>query len=136
MKPRLFTADEANRLLPLVRSITRDAVHHYRLAKREIAVLERLKTAGSKTRTPSRETLRAQDTRIAGHLEILRELIEELEDLGCHLRDYERGVVDFPAASFDQEGFLLYCWTLGEERVAHWNSEHQRHAERRDLAAF
>lgn len=136
MNLRLFTAEEANRHLPLVRSITRDAVHHYHLAKREIAGLERLKAGGQAGRAPSRAALDTQDSLVALHLEILRGLIEELEGLGCHLRDYERGVVDFPAASVDSEGFLVYCWTLGEERVSHWHSEHEGHAERRQLAAF
>ena len=133
MDGKLFTLDEANRLLPLVRSITRDAVRRYRDAKRAILDLEGLKARVAARMPVDREELEAQDAAVANHLEELRRLVDELEALGCRLRDYERGVVDFPAATLGDEGFLVYCWALGEQSVRHWHSEQEGFEERRLL---
>jgi hypothetical protein len=133
MDGKLFSLDEANRLLPLVRSITRDAVRRYRDAKRAILDLEGLKARAAAKLPVRREEIEAQDAAVAAHLEQLRRLVDELEALGCRLRDYERGVVDFPAATIGDDGFLVYCWALGEESVRHWHSEEEGFDERRLL---
>ena len=134
MRGKLFTLPGANRALPLVRSITRDAVDSYRAAKQAIRAWEWLRA-----QAPSAETaalMAGHDRRIARHLEDLRRLTEELEFLGCHLRDFERGVVDFPAAAMGEDDFLFYCWSLGEDCVAHWRGEEEAYHERHlvDLA--
>lgn len=130
---RIFTLDEANRVLPLVRSITRDAVRRYRTIKNEIQALGRLKADRRAGSGVSLEEIRRLDGSIAAHLEELRRLIGELESLGCRLRDYERGVVDFPAASMDGERFLFYCWMRGETEVSHWHFEEEGFEKRRAL---
>ncbi|MHC4134506.1 MAG: DUF2203 family protein [Planctomycetota bacterium] len=128
MQARLFTLDEANRLLPLVRAIARDAVASYRAAKKAIHALQRSKAQPA---APTAEALRLEH-RIETHLEELRRLVAEIDDLGCRLRDYERGAVDFPAAVLDAQGlFVVYCWALGERRVAHWHSEDEGYESRR-----
>ena len=128
MPPALFTLDEANRLLPLVRVIVRDAVAAYQQAKRSIDALGWLRSQQA-----SAEDISRQDAVVAGHLEEVKRLVAELESLGCRLRDYDRGAVDFPAASLDTEGFVVYSWELGEDSVAYWRTEHERHQERRLL---
>ena len=131
MTGRLFTLEEANRALPLVRSITRDAVRRYAAAKREISAWEELRArAGG---APNDELAR-KDARIARHLEQLRRLTEELSALGCHLRDFERGVVDFPAACMAPGHFIFYCWELGDATVAHWRGEEEGIEERHLVA--
>jgi hypothetical protein len=128
MPARLFTLDEANRLLPLVRAIVRDAVAAYRGTKEAIQALQRLKTPPV---APSAERER-QERRIERHLEELRRLVAELEELGCRLRDYETGAVDFPAAALDAQGlFVVYCWAVGDDRVAHWHGEDEGYESRR-----
>jgi len=133
MPGKLFTLADANRLLPLVRSITRDAVARYRAAKEAIRALEILqRTADEAT---YRDAVDRQDAVIADHLDGLQRLVRELEDLGCRLRDYERGAVDFPAAALTGDGFVVYCWALGEDRVTHWHVEGEGFEERRLLPA-
>ncbi|MFQ5843906.1 MAG: DUF2203 domain-containing protein [Planctomycetota bacterium] len=134
MRERLFTLGEANRLLPLVRSITRDVVEHYGAVKAEIGALSELR-ARRRAGEPVDSALRAQDRRIERRLEGLRRLVDELESLGARLRDYERGVVDFPAAAFDGRHFTFYCWMLGEGAVDHWHLEAEGFGERRPVPA-
>ncbi len=132
MKGRLFTLSEANRVLPLVRSITRDAVRRYRAAKREIRAWEWLRSQGASAENEA--NMARRDGRIARNLEDLRRLTEELESLGCHLRDFEQGAVDFPAASLGDGHFIFYCWALGEERVLHWRGEEEAFEQRHLVA--
>ena len=132
MQGRLFTLEEANQVLPLVRAIARDAVRAYRGAKKEIRAWEFLRSQGPAA--PQAE-LDRRDARIGAQLERLRRLTDELEGLGAVLRDYERGVVDFPAASFADSGFVFYCWVLGEKAVSHWHAEDESYRERRGVGA-
>ncbi|MHC4338702.1 MAG: DUF2203 family protein [Planctomycetota bacterium] len=135
MDARLFTLDEANRMLPLVKSIVQDAVRQYRLAKEGIRAWERLRAQRKAGQPVGQEELDHRDRVIAGHLEALEGLNEELEGLGCRLRDFERGVVDFPAATVDDGGFVYFCWALGETRVAHYHSESEGFRDRRFVGA-
>ena len=131
MDANLFTLKEANRVLPLVCSITRDAVAAYQAAKEAIQQLDRLKSAPQAGLGPNDRAVSRAESHIQGHLAHLHRLTEELGQLGCRLRDYERGVVDFPAACLDAEGFTVYCWALGEAEVRHWHTEHEGFPERR-----
>lgn len=107
---RLFSVEHANRALPLLRRIVEDIV-------RENGEIARLQKRGEVfTRTPPDEALRKEYNR---RLETLRQLAEELADVGCELKDPERGLVDFPALHEGRP--ILLCWQLGEERVAHWH---------------
>lgn len=133
MQSRLFTLAEANRILPLVRSITGEAVACYRQAKESIAALEVLKAAPGSPRAG--EELDRRDAEVAHHLRQLQRLVGELEALGCRLRDYERGSVDFPAALVAEQGFVVWCWALGEPEVAHWHAEDEGYDARRALSA-
>ena len=132
MQAQLFTLDEANRLLPLVRVIASDAVASYHATKKAIRALQQLKAQPA---APTAEVARVEH-RIEAHLEELRRLVAEIDDLGCRLRDYERGAVDFPAAVLDAQGlFVVYCWAVGERRVAHWHSDEEGYESRRLVGA-
>lgn len=50
----------------------------------------------------------------------LAERTGELEALGVQLKDYERGLLDFP--SMREGRVVLLCWQLGEgDRIAWWH---------------
>lgn len=123
---KLFTLEEANQALPLVRAITIDAVECYRAAKLAIADLD------DRDATADRDV---HEQAVASRLERLRALLDELEELGCRLRDYERGIVDFPADFLGEHGFAVYCWALGEDEVLHWHEDHEGYLERRPVSA-
>lgn len=135
MNGKIFSLDDANRLLPLVRAVTRDAMRHYAAAKQAIDRLEALKRRRDAGSEDAARGLALQDDAIARHLRELRRLIDEVEALGCHLRDYERGIVDFPAACLDEGGFVYYCWSIGEDRVTHWHSDAEGFEARRLVGA-
>jgi len=94
----VFTVEEANRSLPLVRSIVTDVATLWR---------DLVKARGDYGNSSPE------------HDRILRELaehIQELHEIGCHLRDFEAGLVDFPAPTAHGDGALT--WRLGEAEVS------------------
>ncbi len=103
---RLFTPDEANETLPLVRRIVEDILATGKLAK-DIA---------EKHALASREVPEFDKA-----MKNLDELMKELEAIGCSFRDwnYEIGLVDFPAIIDGEE--VLLCWRSDEPRVMYYH---------------
>lgn len=48
----------------------------------------------------------------------LNELTAELDDLGVQIKDYSRGLIDFPAMR--ENRVVLLCWQLGEGDKIEW----------------
>jgi hypothetical protein len=123
--PVLFTVDRADRALVLVRRIVSDVVDGYR---RLMDLQEEIEIA----RADSAERQRAQEE--LAHLVIrLQTCLEELEDVGVELRDFSRGVVDFPCLIDGRVAYL--CWELGEPTVAYWHELGEGFAERQPVPA-
>lgn len=56
----------------------------------------------------------------------------ELNDLGIQLKDYARGLIDFP--SIREGRIVLLCWQLGEnERIEWWHEQDGGFAGRKPL---
>lgn len=110
----LFTVDSANRALVLVRKIVADVVEHYK-------ELMRLRTERAEQATlhEAEESLESMRVRIAEHIEKLGRLQAELDEIGCELKDWTTGLVDFPAWHEGRRVWL--CWRLGEPAVEHWH---------------
>ena len=108
-----FSLKEANGTLPLVSRIVGDIVRTTREIRRGEA--EAAELGGSRA-SPRVDALQA---RLDGLVEDLQEYVGELEGVGCELKDFERGLVDFPARLGNRT--VLLCWKLGEPQVLHWH---------------
>ena len=113
---KLFSVEEANALLPTVRRIVAGLARDYarvtaaREAAREAA--ERAKTFGGGFMPGGVLYVTA--------LTNLAERAGQLEALGIQLKDYERGLIDFPAMRDGR--VVLLCWQLGEgDRIEWWH---------------
>ncbi len=115
--PRAFTVEQANQSLPLVRRILRDVVTQYRLVER---IQKRRRRLACQQRLDELKAVEARGMEAARRLS---DLLGELASIGCEVRDYQRGCVDFPAMRNGREVYL--CWKLSEDAVAFW---HERHA--------
>ncbi|HEX9164746.1 MAG TPA: DUF2203 domain-containing protein [Gemmatimonadales bacterium] len=118
MATRIFSLAEADQALPLVRRITADIRVEYRAWKQAMADYE-LAIAGVQAGEGEPDhalALREEVERRAARVQVL---VEELGELGCELKDFEQGLVDFYALLDDRLVFL--CWRLGEDRIAHWH---------------
>lgn len=114
---RYFTVDSANRTLVLVRRVVGDIVRTYR----ELMELRARRDGLSVSDSGSAELERIQE-RVGEQVEALNNLERELREIGCQLKDWAVGLVDFPARYENRT--VLLCWRLGEERVEHWHELH------------
>ena len=131
MKGKIYTPDEANRMLPLVSRIADDIVATYAKVHQALRELEAAKadrpalpagTEESTSVTPvaDHETLTRLDAEVARHLDVFQGLVEEIEALGGTVKDYERGCIDFYG---EVDGRIVYlCWQRGEDQIAHFHS--------------
>ncbi len=49
----------------------------------------------------------------------VRNAIEQVQGLGCVVKDLEMGLVDFPTLFRGEEVYL--CWKLGEDAIGFWH---------------
>ena len=119
MKTR-FTPQEANRTLPLVKRIVADILERGRKLR---AAVER--AGGSPSYEDERDITRVENE--------LRELMRELERIGCYYKDwgFELGLVDFPAEIDGQQVFL--CWRSDEDSVSWYHPVEAGFAGRREI---
>lgn len=122
MKGKIFTPDEANRMLPLVSRIVDDIVATYSQVQRALQAYDAEKTRSEAAGSDDPEgaaRLGRLDREVARYLERFQRLIEEIEALGGTVKDYERGCVDFYG---EVSGEIVYlCWLRGEDAIGHWH---------------
>jgi hypothetical protein len=120
-RPRkLFTVEQANAILPLVRAITTDLVQ---LAREISERRERLAFLSSGRNANATdlysEELRQIDEELDKDALQIQVYVDELLELGVEPKGGVEGLVDFPSMMDDRLVFL--CWKLGEPEVLHWH---------------
>jgi hypothetical protein len=125
---KYFTIEQANRTLPLVRRVVADLVHEYTRWKEQVRTYEVLSAAGAGAETAEQRAVRdeveALAQRISGY-------VEELTSVGCVLKGFDDGLVDFYGKRNGKDVF--WCWRLGEESVSHWHKLDAGYAGRRPV---
>ena len=59
------------------------------------------------------------ETELERKLDRLQNLVDELSEVGCELKDYQTGLVDFVGRHQGRDVYL--CWKLGEGKIAYWH---------------
>ena len=124
---KVFTVQEANALLPDVRTIVGKIQRAHR----------QLSKYGEEARKAAEAAERggggfADGVAYAVVLTQLTMQLTELEALGVQLKDFERGLVDFP--SLRDGRVVLLCWQLGEgEEIEWWHEVEEGFAGRQPL---
>lgn len=131
---KLFTVEQANAALPLVRAITAD------LAKLSREVIERrerlaLLSAGrnASAKDPYTEELAQIEEELEKDSDQLQVYVDELRALGVEPKSGPEGLVDFPSLMDDRIVYL--CWKLGEPEVTFWHELDGGFAGRHSLVA-
>jgi hypothetical protein len=104
-----FKLAEANRSLPLVRRVVTDIVKTH---ERITTLQGSLESAKHKDQPPIQLQLDRQ-------VEHLQNYVEELHEIGCDLKDYQMGLVDFIGRHRGHD--VCLCWKLGEETITYWH---------------
>ena len=112
---KLFTLDEANQLLPTVQEI--------------LIKIKMLYARLSLSRDSAKQAAIASEhggggmeggTKYVNTLYEIGKLTLELDNLGIQLKDYTRGLIDFPSMRNGQ--IVLLCWQLGEgDEILWWH---------------
>jgi len=114
---RPFTAEQADRTLPLVRRIVEDIVRADASWREVVDDLERQRSAIDGERADVR--VRELERRAAELAREMDALEEELGELGITLKDRRIGLIDFPGELDGRQVWL--CWRLGEPAVRYWH---------------
>jgi hypothetical protein len=115
---KLFTLQEAERTLPLVRRIVEDLLAEYPRWRQAVSRYEIL-TGGARADWGETSDLVAARDAVTEHADRINGYLQELEKIGCVFKGFDAGLVDFYALREDRLIFL--CWRLGEQRITHWH---------------
>jgi hypothetical protein len=122
---KLFTLDEANNALPYVAKVIEDIRSSYR---RAVDLQQRLEF-------PSIDDDPDEVQIEYDHIvQELNRFVDELGRVGVELKDYDMGLIDFPALHEGREIYL--CWKSGETTICAWHEVDAGFAGRKDIAVL
>jgi hypothetical protein len=114
---RLFTAAEANELIPRLEVLMRELQLEAGRLRTTVADLTR---ADRELASADFSQLRELSPELKEIANRMADMAAQIESFGCVLKDIEQGLVDFP---FDSDGEVAFlCWQYGEPHVIAWHS--------------
>ena len=124
MESKLIAIEEANRMLPLLRQIVKDIITNWELIIFKRTTLESLEkglgTDGAPLEPLERDVKIQQLKQELNYLiDRINNYIREIEELGCFVEEFKRGIINFPSLYNGRKVFL--CWKPEEEAVRHWH---------------
>ncbi len=131
---KLFSADEANELIPRLEILIRDLQVQAGVMRTKVAELSRFDDKLSELDLAKVITRYPELRPIASRMS---EIASEIQEMGCFLKDIDQGLVDFPfliEADGDQEDDVVFlCWQYGEPRIVAWHSVESGFGQRQPL---
>jgi len=131
-----FTVEEAERILPRVRRL----LARLHTLKAQVNFLADEKEAPVQLTEPFSEDeiyrfAFAQEIKLNRELhkhtyEFFR-ILDQLNELGCTVKDLDEGLVDFPCRLNSRD--VMLCWKEGEDRITHWHELETGFAERKPI---
>lgn len=110
---KLFTVEEANDLLPSIRP----KLEKLRSLYKKIDVFREPVKAAAKAAESGGGGMENASVYVESLYEIGK-LTAEFHNIGVELKDYSRGLIDFP--SLKDGRVVLLCWQLGEDEKIEW----------------
>lgn len=113
-------------MLPLLKQVVADIMATWGEIIQERTQLELLEKRGASTDDADKveeykQSLNRLIDRINGY-------IREVEDLGCFVEEFKRGVINFPSLYLGRKVFL--CWCPGDPEVRYWHELDESYNER------
>lgn len=129
---RHFTPEEANAALEHVRPLVERLVEQRR---RHVEALERQEELEGRIRGNGGGIPPATLADTAAEVERLERglarTVDEINDHGAQVKDFDEGLIDFPALRRGET--VLLCWKLGEEEIRYWHRVEDGFAGRQEL---
>ncbi len=131
---KIFTVQQANKALPLVRAIVTDLARLSRdVADRRQRLAALTDGRDIEKGDPYSDELAQVGRELDKDVARLQEYVQELRQLGVEPKSATEGLVDFPAKIDGQLVFL--CWKLGESEVLFWHRIEDGYKGRQRLTA-
>lgn len=133
MQLHIFTIDEATQALPGLTTVIEQVRSRRDALIRVLVELEGLRSRQAEqgsdpTLREALHTCKREVDRLRGELAQLNAGVREM---GVVVRDYDEGLIDFPAIIDGQPAYL--CWRAGEEKVGFWHGPDEGFSGRRPL---
>jgi hypothetical protein len=120
---RRFTLREAEELLPSIDRLIRSAVtqkSEYQDAEEELqSISRRVMVSGGMML--DRDAVGLVRQRLNHAAESLKQLLSQIQETGCMVKDLDIGLIDFPTLFRGREVYL--CWRMGETGIRYWHGE-------------
>jgi len=126
--PKLFSADEANSLIPRLEVLIRDLQDNAGSLRERI---QKLAETDDKIDSMRLQEIVEVHPNLKDAASRMAEIVGEIEELGCFLKDIDLGLVDFATEMGNDVVFL--CWQYGEREVLAWHSVESGFGQRRPL---
>ena len=142
MEAKVISIEEANRMLPLLKGIVGDIMLKWKAIIEKRAELECIEKTGRDSEPGLDSLARENSLRDLKHqlnslIDRINSYIREVEDLGCFVEEFKRGVVNFPSLYNGRKIFL--CWQPGDLNVGYWHELDETFNDRaaiRDFSEF
>ena len=130
---RRFTLHAAERLLPGIENELRGAIASkaaFEEAQNELqAIAQRVMILGGVL--VDRDKINQHKLRRDQQGQNLKTAVENIQEMGCIIKDLDIGLVDFPTLFRGEEVYL--CWKLGEPAIEFWHGIHEGFAGRKPI---
>lgn len=133
MAQRTFTLQEAQVLLPVLKSLLRQAIDGRKLVEtiesefQELA--QKIFLSGGLLVEIGRMAARHAERDKTEQR--IKDALAEIDATGVQVKDLEIGLLDFPCI-VDGKTILL-CWKVGEDRITHWHGLEEGYAGRKPI---
>jgi hypothetical protein len=127
---RIFTLEEAERTLPLLRRILTDLRSEYRVWQEALGDYELL-SGGVRAQDEESDELITSRRAVTQSADRITEYLEEIEAIGCLFKGFDAGLVDFYTLREDRLVFL--CWRVEESHITHWHEVDSGYAGRQPV---
>lgn len=137
MTERLFTATEINALIPRLTGLMGEAMELHRRASalQEALAEERDRIRASGGAMVDQRDWKARAERLDGYAIEVKQVLQQVLDMGGVTKDLEMGLVDFPGLVPKVAGSqpVNLCWKLGEDAVRYWHGFDEGYGQRKPL---
>ena len=131
MAQKHFTLQEAQVLLPVLKSLLKQAIDGKKLIETIDAEFQELAqriflSGGLLVEIGKVAVRRAEREKTAQRI---KDVVAEIDATGVQVKDLDMGLLDFPCV-VDGKTILL-CWKMGEEKITHWHDLEEGYAGRK-----
>jgi hypothetical protein len=124
-KMKTFTLEQAQALLPVLKSLLKQAMKSKQLLdkmEKEVQDLRHriLLSGGLCVDIPAVARRRAERDKVTQEA---KDALAEIHSIGVQVKDLDMGLLDFPCVVEDD--IVLLCWKYGEEQIGFWHGQEE-----------